>query len=163
VFKPLLATNHKPEIKGVDEGIWRRVVLLPFTVTIPTPERDQRLGEKLERELSGILSWALVGLDDYLRNGLVVPNEVVAATQDYGNEQDLHGGWIDDNCIFTPEVSDEFAASYEDYVGWCEKNSEEPINKAKFSASLGERGCPARRGTKGKRMRDCISRTSEHG
>ena len=163
VFKPLLATNHKPEIKGVDEGIWRRVILLPFTVTIPTPERDKALGDKLELELSGVLNWALAGLDDYLRNGLDVPGEVMAATQDYRSEQDLLGGWIDDNCMLTPEVSDEFAALYEDYVAWCEKNSEEAVNRSRFSSSLEERGCPARRGTKGKRLRDGICRVSAFG
>ena len=45
-----MATNHKPRIKGGDYGIWRRIKLIPFTVTIPSGQRDKHLGEKLAKE-----------------------------------------------------------------------------------------------------------------
>jgi len=158
VFKPLLATNHKPEIRGADEGIWRRVLLLPFGVTIPEEERDGALPHKLEGELPGILNWALEGVREFLANGLGTPEEVKTATADYRAEQDVLANWIEDRCTLGTQMSDEYAALYQDYVAWCEENKEEPINKARFSSSLDERGCPAHRGTKGKRLRLGISR-----
>lgn len=157
-FKPLLATNHKPEIRGVDEGIWRRVLLLPFTVTIPVAERDPELSTKLDSELSGILNWALKGAKDFLAMGLDAPNEVRSATADYRAEQDILAGWIDECCTLNEQASDEYAALYRDYVAWCEKTKEEPINKARFSSSLEERGCPSHRGAKGKHLRLGIAR-----
>jgi putative DNA primase/helicase len=160
VFKPLLATNHKPEIRGADEGTWRRMLLLPFAVTIPEGERDGDLPHKLEGELSGILNWALEGLKEFLTTGLGTPEEVRAATADYRAEQDVLAGWIEDRCTLSTQVSDEYAALYGDYVAWCEDNKEEPINKARFSSSLDERGCPAHRGAKGKRLRTGIARQS---
>jgi P4 family phage/plasmid primase-like protien len=95
VFKPLLATNHKPQVRGVDEGIWRRLILLPFTVTIPETERDRDLPAKLQQELSGILNWVLAGVRDFLDAGLAIPEEVRAATQDFRSEQDILGAWTE--------------------------------------------------------------------
>ena len=60
-FKIWLAANHKPNISGSDHGIWRRIRLVPFTVTIPEQERDPRLTQKLAEELPGILAWAVRG------------------------------------------------------------------------------------------------------
>jgi P4 family phage/plasmid primase-like protien len=158
VFKPLLATNHKPEIRGADEGIWRRVLLLPFTVTIPEEERDRDLPEKLEGELPGVLNWALDGVKEFLTTGLGTPEEVRSATADYRAEQDILASWIEERCNLGAQMSDEYTGLYQDYVTWCENNKEEPANKARFSASLEERGCPAKRGTKGKRLRLGIAR-----
>ena len=59
VFTPIIATNHKPVIRGANEGIWRRVLLVPFDVTIPEDQRDKELPHTLKGELSGILNWAL--------------------------------------------------------------------------------------------------------
>jgi putative DNA primase/helicase len=157
-FKPLLATNHKPEIRGADEGIWRRVLLLPFTVTIPEQERDRDLPEKLKGELSGILNWTLKGVKEFLATGLGASDEVRSATADYRSEQDVLAGWIEECCILEPQESDEYASLYKDYTDWCESNNEQPINKARFSSSLDERGCPAYRGAKGKRLRNGIAR-----
>jgi putative DNA primase/helicase len=60
-FKLWLAVNHKLTIQGTDHAIWRRIRLIPFTVTIPEPERDKGLEEKLRAELPGILRWAVEG------------------------------------------------------------------------------------------------------
>ena len=55
-FKIILSCNHKPRIIGTDNGIWRRVHMVPFDVTIPEPERDKELPEKLQTELPGVLN-----------------------------------------------------------------------------------------------------------
>lgn len=157
-LKPLLATNHKPEIRGADEGIWRRVLLLPFVMTIPEAERDRALPTKLEAELSGILNWGLVGVKDFLATGLGTPPEVRWATAEYRADQDTLAGWIEDRCDMGEQASDEYAALYQDYTSWCLESKEEPITKARFSASLDERVCPAHRGGKGKRLRLGIAR-----
>lgn len=60
-FKVFFTTNHKPIIKGMDEGIWRRVRMMPFTVTIPKDKVDRKLPKKLAMEMSGILNWAIEG------------------------------------------------------------------------------------------------------
>ena len=75
-FKLWLYGNHKPEVKGTDEGIWRRMRLIPFTVTITEEEKDTELPEKLRGELSGILAWAVRGCMEWQRVGLAEPEAV---------------------------------------------------------------------------------------
>ncbi len=82
-FKLFLAANHKPEIRGMDEGIWRRVRLIPFEVMIPTGQQDKSLGEKLLTELPGILNWLIAGCLAWQRRWLQPPDRVVAATSSY--------------------------------------------------------------------------------
>ena len=55
-FKIIIAGNHQPVIRGDDTGIWRRLHLVPFTVTIPPEQRDPKLPETLRAELPGILN-----------------------------------------------------------------------------------------------------------
>lgn len=161
VFTPIIATNHKPVIRGVNEGIWRRVLLVPFRVTVPEHMRDPDLPYKLEDELSGILNWALDGVAQFLQGGLAPPDEVKAATQEYRAEQDILGAWLEEKCVLDPNLCDDYGDLYQDYMAWCESNKEEAINKSQFSSSLEERGCPGRRGGKGKRIRWGIARKSK--
>lgn len=94
-FKLVISMNRKPPIKGDDDGIWRRVSLVPFDEQIPISERDKSLPEKLWAERSGILNWLIAGALDYFARGrLDPPDEVLAATQEYRDESDLLGAFI---------------------------------------------------------------------
>ena len=158
VFKPLLATNHRPQIKGADEGIWRRVLLVPFTVTLPKDEWDLTLYEKLIDELPGILNWTLQGVAEFLEGGLNPPSQVMAATKAYRDEQDALSGWLEENCVLREDATDVYAELYKDYVAWCATNGDDAMSKGEFSSSLDQRGCESHRGAKGKRMRLRIAR-----
>jgi putative DNA primase/helicase len=68
MFKLIIAGNHKPGLRSVDEAIRRRFHLIPFTVTIPPAERDEHLPEKLKSELPGILAWMIEGCLDWIRH-----------------------------------------------------------------------------------------------
>ena len=68
-FKLWLGTNHKPKIVGADDGIWRRIRLIPFTVQIPKERQDRDLAKKLKAEAAGILNWALEGLRQWREDG----------------------------------------------------------------------------------------------
>ena len=80
VFQPthklVMETNHKPRVRGTDEGIWRRILLVPFVVTVPEADRDPRLTEKLKAEAVGILRWAVEGCLEWQRRGLDPPPAV---------------------------------------------------------------------------------------
>src|SRR5262249_60312371 len=79
-FKLIIAGNHKPGLRSVDEAMRRRFNLIPFTVTIPPEERDEQLPEKLKAELPGILAWMIRGCTDWLERGLAPPQLVTEAT-----------------------------------------------------------------------------------
>src|SRR5262249_26134045 len=79
-FKLLIAGNHKPGLRSVDEAIRRQFYLIPFTVTIPAEERDPGLLEKLKTERPGILHWMIEGCLQWQQHGLAPPAVVTAAT-----------------------------------------------------------------------------------
>ena len=88
-FKIVLSCNHRPRIVGTDNGIWRRVHMVPFNEMIPEPERDKELPEKLRAELPGVFNWALAGCLKWRKRGLDPPPEVKTATENYRQEMDL--------------------------------------------------------------------------
>ena len=99
VFKLFLYTNKKPNIHGTDIGIWRRIRMIPFDLTILEEEKDEALPEKLEKELSGILSWALEGCRKWKESGLKTPRKILEATSIYQTEEDDIGQFIEDHCV----------------------------------------------------------------
>jgi putative DNA primase/helicase len=139
-FKLWLATNHKPVIRGTDGGIWRRIRLIPYAVTIPPKKRDNRLREKLEGELSGILNWLLKGCADWLEHGLGGAEAVTAATESYRHESDALADYISTCCV-VDELHTEFAGElYAAYKQFCERGGEEPFSAQLFGRMLTERG-----------------------
>lgn len=107
VFNLVISTNRKPEIRGDNDGIWRRVHLVPFDVQIPPEERDKGLAEKLWAERAGILNWLIGGALDYLTfGGLAPPPTVVTATEEYRAESDVIGAFIRGALQVTRETFD---------------------------------------------------------
>lgn len=109
-FKLTMSGNHKPEIRGTDDGIWRRLFLVPFTVQIPEAERDPDLGQKLWAEAPGILNWAIAGLIDVLEGGLAPPEAVSEATREYRAESDPIGTFLAQCCVVTGVPADTIRA-----------------------------------------------------
>lgn len=147
-FKIFFTTNHKPIVKGNDEGIWRRIKLIPFTVTIPKEEIDMELPEKLRKELSGILKWAVEGCLKWQREGLGEPDEVKQATQGYKDEMDIIGHFISDYCVIRPGARVSAKLIYDVYKGWCEETGEYALTQRKFNKRLEERGFVKKRSGK---------------
>jgi putative DNA primase/helicase len=155
-FKVFLVTNHRPQVRGVDNAIWRRIRLIPFDVTIPDEELDKDLGEKLLGELPGILAWAVRGCLEWQEKGLGMPPEVSAATEAYRQESDLLGAFIEDCCVQKPDNKIPVATLYYAYQQWCKHNAEELLEKNEFGLQLSERGFGAARDGR-KRYRRGIS------
>jgi putative DNA primase/helicase len=137
--KTFLTTNHKPIVRDTDEGIWRRLHLLPFTEVIPPP-RDRHFREKkLLPELPGILNWALEGLKAYWRDGLNPPQEVLSATREYREDMDIIGQWIEERCSTrNPAAVEKVAGLHRDYEQWSRGEIGFSMSVINFGAS-----CPA--------------------
>ena len=138
--KVFMAVNHKPEIRGTDTAIWRRLRLIPFEQTIPPAEQDKKLPQKLEAELPGILRWALEGCLEWQREGLQAPEEVRKATGAYRSEMDVIGAFLQDECEIGHEFREPFTTLYKRYEEWCEEGGERAETRRKFNARLKERG-----------------------
>lgn len=148
VFMPThklwLMGNHKPEIKGTDEGIWRRVHMIPFLVTIPENERRPRheiLGE-FQAEAAGILNWAIRGLLESRDIGLRPPPQVVEATKEYREESDQFGAFLAECTEKNPNYFVRTGDLAKCYGIWCERNGEIPRYRGtrKMKAVMEDRG-----------------------
>ncbi len=139
-FKIWIAANHKPRIVGTDEAIWRRIHLVPFDVTIPPEERDKNLIEKLEKELPGILTWAVRGFPEWLRVGLSPPAEIASATNSYRADSDVLGEFLIENCVNDRQRQVKVADLYSTYTRWAAEAKEAALSKNEFRDRLIERG-----------------------
>jgi putative DNA primase/helicase len=120
-FKLVIAGNHKPSIRNVDEAMKRRLHLIPFTVTIPPQRRDGKLTEKLLRERDGILAWAVEGCCVWQRQGLKPPVSVVSATEEYFEAEDALGQWMDERCLLGPNHKVTVSDIFTDWKEWAEQ------------------------------------------
>jgi len=139
-FTPWLATNHRPEIHGTDEAIWRRIHLIPFDVTIPPGERDPDLPAKLRRELPGILNWAIDGYTSWRADGLNPPVAVVAATTEYRNDSDVLGSFIEECCDAGAGFTATKSELHTRYGCWAAQNGAETLTMKVFASRLKDRG-----------------------
>jgi putative DNA primase/helicase len=143
-FKPThklqLSTNHKPEIRGTDNAMWRRIRLVPWGVTIPPAQQDKKLPEKLRSELHGVLEWIVRGCLEWQRLGLDPPDVVKAATEDYRAEMDVLAAFIADRCVVDDAATAPATPLYEAYKQWCEEDGEKSESQRRFGMRLRERG-----------------------
>jgi putative DNA primase/helicase len=139
-FKLIIAGNHKPGLRSVDEAIRRRFHLLPFTVTIPPEERDEGLADKLKEEWPGILAWAIDGCNDWLQLGLAPPPAVQAATAAYLEAEDALAAWIEDSAERDTGAFESVTGLYKSWKSWAERSGEYVGSLKKFSQRLEDRG-----------------------
>jgi putative DNA primase/helicase len=139
VFKLFIAGNHKPVIRGDDDGIWRRIHLVPFVVTIPEAERDPDLAAKLRAELPGILNWAIKGCLAWKKSGLSVPRVITDAVKEYRDDMDIMGQWLTERVELSPTAEWAAAMAYGNYRQWLDDNGFKPMTISAFGQKLSER------------------------
>jgi putative DNA primase/helicase len=151
-FKLLIAGNHKPSLRSVDEAIRRRLHLIPFGVTIPPAERDPSLADRLRAEWPAILAWMIEGCIEWQRHGLMVPQAVQAATAQYIDAEDAFGLWLAE-CVEHRETAYTTTADlFASWKSWADRAGEHPGSLKRFSQTMCDRGIEAKRqATTGKR------------
>jgi len=142
-FTMILTTNHKPEIRGTDLAIWRRVRLVPFTHTIAEADQDEHfLDGTLLPEAQGILAWLVAGCRAWQQHGLkAVPPAVKEATEVYRVESDLLADFLEERTTAGKDLFSPAAAVHTAYVDFCEKTKDRhPLSKVELGRRLSEKG-----------------------
>lgn len=138
-FKICISTNHKPYIRGLDTGIWRRLKIVPFTAYIPPEKQDKNLKSKLLAEKDGILMWALEGLKKYQAVGLDMPQAVKEATEEYKVEMDILGQFLEEAMEESKEDRVNSSCLYQNYCEWADKNNVYKMTLTKFGLEVSKR------------------------
>ena len=148
--KPILITNHLPEVRGTDDAIWRRLPIVPFEVQFLPGDsrRDEHIQEKLVAESSGVLRWLVEGCLKWIANGrkLALPETVRKATTEYRGEQDRIGLFLSECCTIGIELRVRDTELQRSYQQWCGNNQLRPLDNIKFGKALRERGVVKRSG-----------------
>lgn len=142
-FKLWLGVNERPRIRGDDEGIWRRVRLVPFEVEIPPQKRILDFGQKLvdAGEMTAILRWAVRGCQMWLDEGsLQSPARIIEATASYREEQDVLGSWLRSRCTVGGTFQVASSVAYKDYREWAAESGHRPMALQTWSRKVAERG-----------------------
>jgi len=148
-FKIFLITNHKPKIRGTDEGIWSRVKLIPFTKFIPPEERIPDLGARLKQELPGILRWAIEGCLQWQKEGLGTTPEIQEATEGYRKEEDFLGNFLKEVCNQQEHCQTSSSVLYERFKSYALENGDYYISQKDFTRDLESRGLKKKQQTFG--------------
>lgn len=147
--KIFLFTNHKPNIRGTDEGIWRRPRLIPFEARVAQENetlsdnilpRDPFLNKKLAKESSGILNWLIEGCIAWQQEGLNTPECVSAQTQTYRIESDTLRGFLGEKCKIHENVEVSSADLWNCWKIWASENNEYVGTQKRLGGMLTERG-----------------------
>lgn len=136
----VLATNHKPVIRGTDKGIWRRLKLIPFIVSLNEDQADKSFPERLRAEMPGILAWCVRGCLEWQEIGLEPPPEVLDATKEYRSDQDKLGAFLEEHTVTNREFRVRAGELYDRYKLWAEATGEHQLSLTAFGNSITERG-----------------------
>jgi len=138
VATPHMVGNGMPRIDGADGGIWRRVIVMPWTVTIPESRRRDfaEFVAELLAERAGILNWLIEGACDVLANGLYVAPAARTATEDYREDQDQVGTFLKACLTEDPEGRIPARQMYRVYTGWAEANAKRPFSETRFGRDV---------------------------
>lgn len=133
-FKLMIAGNHKPALKNVDEAARRRFNIVPFLHKPEAP--DRQLEKKLMDEAPGILRWMIEGCLDWQRSGLERPKIVTEATAEYFEAQDTIGRWIAERCILDPQLQEKPGTLLRDLQEWSQQNGEPITDNRKLRGTI---------------------------
>jgi putative DNA primase/helicase len=144
-FKLLIAANHRPRARDDDDALWRRIVEVPFTVSIPEAERDPAVKATLcdpAQAGAAVLAWAVAGAAAWYRDGLALPQAVKVATAQYREAMDPLRDFLTDRCVLeaVAEIAaKELRATYEEWAR--EAGVKHPVGGNGFAERLEARGC----------------------
>lgn len=134
-----LISNHRPRIRGTDNGVWRRVALVEFLHTIPAEKRDHARIDRLKDEAAGVLGWLVRGCKWWQLGGLAPPKDVQAATEKYRIDEDQLGRCLEDVALLASNGWCSRPAIRAAYETWCERESERPMSARSLAEALRRR------------------------
>ena len=130
-------TNHRPFVKGSDDGIWRRLNIIGYNAKIADEDKDPHFREeKLRPELPAILAWMIKGCFMWQKDGLKASPAVKRATNAYRSEMDFIQQWLDERTVVDPQGSVPRNVAYGEYEFWSKQEHAPTLGNRRFVEEL---------------------------
>lgn len=140
LFKLIIGGNYKPDIPGTDEGIWRRMKLVPWNAHVEDKDRDETLPAKLRAEAAGVFNHIVRGMIDWLANGLIEPEAVKEATAQYREDSDPLARFLKLCTEMDPDSRVQSSKLHEVFVAWCKAAGEREWSQKGFTKAMLDKG-----------------------
>ena len=135
--KLIITTNVRPPFRDRSEGIWRRLILLPFPVSIPETQQNKHLVEELAEELPGIFNWSVNGYHSLQQRGhFVEPLLSLEAKREFRLESNPAQAFLQDHCVADPTASTLTTQVYSAYEYFCNEHGYKQLNEANFGKEV---------------------------
>ena len=137
--------NHVPNVKGNDDGIWRRLKQVKFQASIDKPDKSLPEQFKTNEAKSYILAWALKGLEMFLKEdrgwtlNLQEPSCVKQWNKEYRSNEDILGQFISECCVSGSDKLTSNVIMRLGYDDWCKRNGYHGLKAAGLAKALRQR------------------------
>lgn len=138
-LKLWMVTNHKPYVRGRDDGIWRRFVIIPFEKQIPLNEIDRHLTKKLKQELPAIIKWCVDGYLEWQRIGLAEPQIIKEQREEYRTEMDSIAAFLEECCEVGTTGRIKGSLLFNAYDEWARENNQHRMTNTKFGIEMSKK------------------------
>jgi len=137
--KLIFASNHVPRFRDRTLGLWRKMIIISFNVTIDAAREDAQLGMRLKNELPGILNWSLSGLRRLFQRGhFNEPESCTVAKEEMSTEISSAKRFLRENYIFNPTSPERLSCLelYRKYSEWCRERNLKPFADSQFGKEV---------------------------
>lgn len=145
-------TNNLPAVNAVDDGTWRRLLVIPFNAKITDQNDVKGFGDKLVKEAGGaILKWLIDGAAAaYAQDNRIIPPACVQhAVSEYRQDADSITAFINARCEVDAKQETPAGTLQNAYAQFCTDNGYIPLKRPDFAAALASKGYPGHRTNKG--------------
>ncbi len=136
--KVMVSTNQLPQFADRSQGLWRRLLYVPFERIVDEREQNPRLVDELSRELSGIFNWAWQGAVSLRHDGrFIAPAACRRATEQYRRDVNPARSFLLENYVAALEYEGlPTAEVYQACVQWCRDHGYRPLNASNFGKEV---------------------------
>lgn len=148
----VLYTNHLPRVGANDDGIWRRLIVIPFNAKITGSSDRKNYSDYLYENAGGaVLSWIIDGAAKAINNKykLKTPKEVEAAINKYRENNDWFSAFVEECCEVDVTYTQKSGEFYQEYRSYCARTGEYTRSTTDFYTALENAGFERKRAKSG--------------
>lgn len=135
----VLYTNHLPRVGAIDQGTWRRLIVIPFNAKIEGKADIKNYADFLFKTAGGaVLQWIIEGAKRVIAGDykIVQPRVVQDAIQKYKENNDWLSHFLEDCCEIDPSYEAKSGEVYNTYRSYCNQMGEYARSTTDFYTAI---------------------------